>query len=103
MEPIEIKNNKNELKYSIELDTRYNSSSIIFKISYPNAFLFKDMPLHEILSTAFDDVTFIVCKEYTNIIMDENIFSVLELQKVDNTLSISGIYFDKEELKEEYI
>ena len=103
MEPIQVKNNKGELEYTIKLDTSKNSSSIIFKIIYPNAFLFIDMPLHEILSKAFDDVTFVVCKEYTNIIMDENIFNALELHVEENLLTVSGIYYDKDELLEEYI
>lgn len=102
MKPIEIKNNKNEHEYTIELDTRFISSSIIFKITYFNSFLLKDMPLHEILSKAFDDVTFVVCKEYTNIMMDENIFKALELHKEENLLTVSGIYFEKNELLEEY-
>ncbi len=103
--PVKVFDNKMEvLQYTINIDKDYSTTEAhIFKITYSNALLYKDITLQDILKDAYNDVGRNITKDSLEIVFEDHMVKEMELQLENNELTVTGIHFSFEELEEDYI
>lgn len=100
--PLEVRSKDSKtIEYTIAEDFDYASSDYYFKVIYPDAKLFKDKSLIEIMQMACDDAS-IITKSHISIILDEKIFENMQVHVDDNTLTVKGISYNEEDVDDDY-
>lgn len=100
--PLKVCNKETSaVEYTIAEDFDYASSDYHFKVTYPNAKLFKDKSLIEIMQMACDDAS-VITKSHISSIVDEKIFEKMQVHVDDNTLTAQGISYNEEDIDDDY-